>query len=731
MGPYRRNCCERHGQHTQVGRPRISVEPRLQILDAAGSVIAQRGIAETRISDIAERLDLSPSLILYYLSSKEELFEATLRHHYERFIDRERALWLEMWAEARRDPEMAAIRPAISQGSFCPYSDRQRLLNDESNKLTWTGAMPVTCTAVRRTLTRRAAPLTPTLPRMSRLNEMLAERAAELRPPEVVMAPAQIGATRLTRYSFSRTMLRRAVSEGWALDDPILDLDDAGRGEVIYRVEAGDHVFHFVGFLTHLDESEHTDRVVADRWEIAAALVEGEIDEAFLSELRANVPAQEDGRFDARTLVLTRGNRSVRFYDYLVDELAAGRQPDPAKVGDAGYIMRSTAFYGNGKYGMRSWAGYSADHPLAAPYRSQMLCAWLFRETSYLAVEHAARAKGGDAAVAFNAEWSRFFGLGNATGLGIVVYGFKHPHIVNAWNGVRELALANVRALPGTPDRRAEVTRWIDKAEGHFRLGSADDATPFLSPQQLAPLVDSIRSAWAELQDDERPFDSLMRWAETQHVEVAELIVSILVELDEAVDAEVDELLRVEEHGLLDLGITVGETRDLIETRFGWLADLDLDQDDASHYWWVISDNTEEPRRTPHTAIPPDGRDIAIDAANDLWRLRASLNGVADFVTLASHLAEHPHHLHAAHRLLDDPGPYGEPRDNCCAKSYLPLQIQRFQLAMYGMDNYKPKSTDWLRVTLFQGAPRVAELPDAPSDDWVFPVHPAPEGTTT
>ena len=41
------------------------------------------------------------------------------------------------------------------------------------------------------------------------------------------------------------------------------------------------------------------------------------------------------------------------------------------------------------------------------------------------------------------------------------------------------------------------------------------------------------------------------------------------------------------------------------------------------------------------------------------------------------------------------------------ATSYLPLQIQRFQLAMYGMDEFKPKSTDWLRVTLFQGAPRL------------------------
>ena len=43
---------------------------------------------------------------------------------------------------------------------------------------------------------------------------------------------------------------------------------------------------------------------------------------------------------------------------------------------------------------------------------------------------------------------------------------------------------------------------------------------------------------------------------------------------------------------------------------------------------------------------------------------------------------------------------------------------------MYGMDNYKPKSTDWLRVTLFQGAPRLDDLGPDVTDDWVLPPRP-------
>lgn len=43
---------------------------------------------------------------------------------------------------------------------------------------------------------------------------------------------------------------------------------------------------------------------------------------------------------------------------------------------------------------------------------------------------------------------------------------------------------------------------------------------------------------------------------------------------------------------------------------------------------------------------------------------------------------------------------------------------------MYGMDNFKPKSTDWLRVTLFQGAPRLDDLGPNTTDDWVLPPRP-------
>ena len=146
---------------------------------------------------------------------------------------------------------------------------------------------------------------------LTRLND----RYPELRPSEVVMAPARLGAARSTRYSFSRTLLRHAARQGWRTSRMELNLDSAGRGRAIYRVDAGGHEVHFVAFTDTLEESTHTDRVVADAWEITAALVDGPISEDLLTALAGSVPLQEDARLAARVLVLTRGNRSVGFYD--------------------------------------------------------------------------------------------------------------------------------------------------------------------------------------------------------------------------------------------------------------------------------------------------------------------------------------------------------------------------------------------------------------------------------
>jgi AcrR family transcriptional regulator len=122
---------------------------RQEILEAAAGVITERGLAETRIQDIAEVCGVSPGLILYYFESKDRLLVEALTLANDRFylemaremrkmpsaterlrrmielsvpgllpeyalLD-EWALWLEIWVLALRDPQMAAERESLER----------------------------------------------------------------------------------------------------------------------------------------------------------------------------------------------------------------------------------------------------------------------------------------------------------------------------------------------------------------------------------------------------------------------------------------------------------------------------------------------------------------------------------------------------------------------------------------------------------------------------------------
>ena len=130
-------------------RQRLTEERRTQILEAAVRVIGERGLAETRISDVAVRAGTSPGLVLYYFGSKDRLLTQALAFAEDRFYEHterelaripdaatrmlrlidlaclpeespdgdwtEQLLWMEMWVRAPRDPDVARNRELLDR----------------------------------------------------------------------------------------------------------------------------------------------------------------------------------------------------------------------------------------------------------------------------------------------------------------------------------------------------------------------------------------------------------------------------------------------------------------------------------------------------------------------------------------------------------------------------------------------------------------------------------------
>ncbi|WP_410651338.1 hypothetical protein [Amycolatopsis sp. cmx-4-54] len=550
----------------------------------------------------------------------------------------------------------------------------------------------------------------------------------DTRPADEVLAPAEMGACRYTRHSFARSFLRAAAARRWQVTRERWEMDSAGRGEAVYRIRAEGRVWHFVAFSTTIREDQRTDRVVAEAWDVTAALVDGPVDTERLADLRVQVPRQEQGRADAGTLVWTRANRSQRFFDYVVGRLAAGSQPDPSELGDAAYLLRSTAFYSNGKFGLAEFERIDAGHPLRISYRSQMLAAWLLRELSYDLVEHCARVRN-PAAAALSGDWRRYFGLGNATGLGMVPYVINHPHVLDAWCTARELPLAYALAQPTSPEspRTDRVLELLARARDYFAERDTLPTEPYLSGAAMAgglagviePATEYARTGTVAGKATGHAWRALYRAAGGP--EIRGVVGSVLVETYDELDDEVEELLRCEEVLAVRPAQSCGALRELVDRAYGWVGRFDFADRKAQAYFWFSSENNEEPRRGRRGIDPGAEVEHPIDVARAVAALREDLVTAAPDRLVAEFLLAHPWHRGAIARVQSLASlPYAEVRANLLGEDFVPLHVQRFQLAMYGMENYSPQSTDWLRVTLFSGAPRATDVATGIDDDWIF-----------
>jgi AcrR family transcriptional regulator len=126
-----------------MSAPGSAGQRRERILRAAREVIIERGFSGTRISDVADRSGMSPALVLYYFRSKVELLTEAIRYSEDSwYADGHRrlaaiptaasrleelvamtclpeedpgpsrwwVLWLDLWAQAARHPDVGRVR---------------------------------------------------------------------------------------------------------------------------------------------------------------------------------------------------------------------------------------------------------------------------------------------------------------------------------------------------------------------------------------------------------------------------------------------------------------------------------------------------------------------------------------------------------------------------------------------------------------------------------------------
>ncbi|MDD9976979.1 MAG: hypothetical protein OXQ30_04465, partial [Boseongicola sp.] len=312
------------------------------------------------------------------------------------------------------------------------------------------------------------------------------------RPPEQVMRLARLGSLHQSRLSFMRILTRRMAREAWKFTRTQFDIDATGVGHAIYTVHTPDRQYSLVAFAHDLPPEKRSDRVIAEAWDATFALFDGEPTEDDIERLSKNVPKQEAGRVSETELTLSRANRSVRLWEHVVERLAAGVQPDMEMIRDVGYLMRTTAVYGSGKFGAADRDIIADRNEMQAPFQAEMLTVFLIRTFVRDLVEHMAHARGGDAAISLDPSMARQLGIGNSTGLGMAPFLVNHPILFNNWIMAREEAISRIRSLETASANEIEMFRKL-YAKAKASVDAWNSEHP-IQIDQLAALSSDIRS---------------------------------------------------------------------------------------------------------------------------------------------------------------------------------------------------------------------------------------------
>ncbi len=548
-----------------------------------------------------------------------------------------------------------------------------------------------------------------------------------MRSPEKVMRLDRMGSSFPTRLSFMRTLIRRMSKENWQFKRTLRKVDKDGYGVSVYSAITPKRTYSLIAFTQEIPADMRTDRVIAEVWDATFSLFDGVPTQEDIDYLAENTPLQEGGRYRPSELVLARANKSLRVFENIISALASGNQPDIELISSVGYLMRTTAVYGSGKFGCADRAKIADRPECRAPFQIELLAVYLIRWFTIDLVEELAKERGGKQAVRLDQNISRFIGVGNSTGLGMAPFLLKHPTLIHNWVVAKETALARVRsietALPGTLE---VFLKSLLQASQHIDEWSvADD----VQTARITCLTDEIQSLRMWCEDESNifrpyPWNGIYQFVEDNFsLECQEMIVSLIIEPHGSIVDDLADTMSTTTIPKFKAAMSLAQLKEVVADAYKWATTIDFSLEESQHHFWYYSEDKLEPRFGSKGVDDGVDQEMPLAIGRDVHDLNEVLATTDEDMPIGEFAMNYPHFRHIIRRIQNTfERPYSEVQDNLLSESMRPLDLLRFKLAFFGASKFDPKSDLWTRISMYQGAPLPEQIQDPNHDCWSFPI---------
>jgi hypothetical protein len=354
----------------------------------------------------------------------------------------------------------------------------------------------------------------------------------ELRDPNIIMKLSRLGSFHQSKLSFLRSFLNEF--KDWEYKKDLFNLDQNGFGEAVYSFKKNKRIYSLVCFANEIRDEERSDRVIATKWDAAFTLHDGIPSKKDIERLKNEVPKQEVGRLSFKELTLSRANKSLRVFNHVVENLSKGKQPDLELLSKVGYLYRTTAVYGSGKFGLADRFRIKDREEINGPFRLEMMLVYLVRQFTFDQVNHVAYYKNPMKAVKLDEKICKNLGIGNSTGLGMAPFVVNHPTLLNNWILCREKALKKIREIKNVDKRDKDL--FIECVKKSLTNVTSWNTDSEYQKKKIRSLLNDLEKFIIFIDrkfsfEAEYPFNELYLWLEKEcGDECIEYIVSIMME---------------------------------------------------------------------------------------------------------------------------------------------------------------------------------------------------------